>query len=234
MVDVAFHDRALLLPDHETVVIADTHIGRSEASNVEFPLDALEDLETRLRNSLEALDPAEVVIAGDVLHQFDRVSVSAERGLDRLRAVCRQAGVALVFVRGNHDTILPNVWNGPLHDEYSVDDEVLVHHGHERPDPDAVASAELLVIGHDHPVISIEGRTRPCFLSGSGPNGDVDLLMLPAFTRLAAGAEVNGMAAVDFQSPLITDADALRPIVVDPEGEETLTFPPLGEFRRML
>jgi hypothetical protein len=58
--------------------------------------------------------------------------------------------------------------------------------------------------------------------------------MLPAFNRLAAGAEVNGMAARDFQSPLVRDADALRPVVWDPDADEALSFPPLGEFRRLL
>jgi len=41
------------------------------------------------------------------------------------------------------------------------------------------------------------------------------------------------MGTDDFRSPLVTDADALRPIVRDPDGGETLRFPPLGEFRRL-
>jgi metallophosphoesterase superfamily enzyme len=58
--------------------------------------------------------------------------------------------------------------------------------------------------------------------------------MLPSFTRLAAGVEVNGMRAADFQSPLVRNADAFRPVVRDEDADETLRFPPLGQFRRLL
>jgi hypothetical protein len=42
------------------------------------------------------------------------------------------------------------------------------------------------------------------------------------------------MRARDFQSPLVTDADALRPVVWDQGRAEALPFPPLGRFREML
>jgi hypothetical protein len=58
--------------------------------------------------------------------------------------------------------------------------------------------------------------------------------MLPAFSRVAAGVSVNGMRARDFQSPLVTDADSLRPVVWDQGRHEALTFPPLGRFRELL
>jgi hypothetical protein len=125
-----------------------------------------------------------------------------------------------------------------VHDAYPLDGTddgdgpVVVRHGHEAPPDDEPAST--YVIGHDHPVITIEGRRRPCFLHAAGAYRGADVLMCPAFTRLAAGAEVNGMYARDFQSPLVTNSDDLRPIVHDPDADETLTFPPLGEFRRML
>jgi hypothetical protein len=42
------------------------------------------------------------------------------------------------------------------------------------------------------------------------------------------------MWAQDFQSPFVTDANALQPVIWDPDADETLAFPPLGKFRRML
>jgi metallophosphoesterase superfamily enzyme len=67
--------------------------------------------------------------------------------------------------------------------------------------------------------------------------------VLPAFTRLAAGVAVNDMGTDAFDSPLVTDADRLAPVVVDSptdgadgdsEAGEPLRFPPLGEFRELL
>jgi metallophosphoesterase superfamily enzyme len=109
-----------------------------------------------------------------------------------------------------------------------LQDGTVVCHGHEQPD----VGGDRYVIGHDHPVIEIEGTRRPCFLWGPEEYRGSDLLMLPSFTRLAAGVPVDRLASRGFQSPLVTDGNALQPIVAD--GDEPLEFPPLGEFRSLL
>jgi metallophosphoesterase superfamily enzyme len=233
--DVVFRDRAAFLPGAETLVVADVHVGRGEASDVEFPLGERADLRARLEAALDALSPRRVVFAGDVLHQFGSVTNRASTGLDDLADACRDAGATPTLVRGNHDTALDSVWDGDVHDEYSLTDEtlgidVVVCHGHALPDADA----SLYVVGHDHPTITIEGSRRPCFLYGESVFRGADVLMLPAFTRLAAGVEVNGLKTRDAQSPFVTDIDAFRPIVYDDDAEDALTFPPLGRFRRLL
>ncbi|WP_101296319.1 metallophosphoesterase [Halegenticoccus soli] len=230
MSDLAFRDRAVFVPDAAALVLADLHVGRDEASSVEFPLGERSDLEDRLTALLAHFDPAEVVVAGDVLHSFSGPSADAREGLRAVADACRAAGARPVLVAGNHDAALERVWDGTVHDEYPLDGGTVVCHGHEAPDREA----DLYVVGHDHPAIAIEGRKRPCYLYGEGTYRGADVLMLPAFNRLAAGATVNGMRTADFQCPLVTDADALRPIVYDRESHETLWFPPLGAFRRML
>jgi putative SbcD/Mre11-related phosphoesterase len=228
--DAAFRDRAVHLADADALVLADLHVGRAEASDVEFPLGEGSALRERLDTLLSAFDPGEVVFAGDVLHDFAQATVAAERSVDALVAACREAGSEAVLVRGNHDPMLPEVWDGPLHDEYRLADGTVVCHGHEEPD----ARGERYVVGHDHPTVNIEGRRHPCYLLGPAAYRGEDFLMLPAFTRLAAGVEVNDMTAANFHSPLVTDADALRPVVHDRDSDEVLRFPPLGRFRSML
>jgi len=246
---IEFLDRAVFLPATGTLLLADTHVGRDEASEVEFPLGESADLEARLTALLSACDPSEVVFAGDVLHQFDRASHGIAARLRTLTDACRDAGATPVLVAGNHDTMLDSVWDGTVHDAYRIegvdpsrpDADALVCHGHEDPDdgarddPDAgSATPDCYVIGHDHPTIDIEGQRRPCFLFGEGVYRRRDVLMLPAFTSLAAGVEINGMSANDFQSPLIRRVDDLRPVVYDADAGESLAFPELGRFRRML
>ena len=230
MYDVSFAERAVYLPAAETLVVADVHVGRAAASDVAFPLGEAEDLSARLADLAASRSPAEVVFAGDVLHAFGGVPRGVESALADLADACRDAGARPVMVAGNHDAMLERVWDGPVHDEYRVGDDTLVCHGHAEPAGDA----SLYVVGHDHPAIDIEGRKRPCFLYGEAAYRGGDVLMLPAFTRLAAGATVNGMRGRDFQSPLVTDADAFRVVVYDADAGETLTFPPLGRFRRLL
>ncbi|KAB1189297.1 MULTISPECIES: metallophosphoesterase [Haloferax] len=230
MLSVAVRDRAVFLPAADALVVADLHVGRADASDVDFPLGERTDLADRLTALVAEFDPHEVVFAGDLLHRFDRVSERSVSALETLAETCTDAGATPVFVAGNHDTMLAESWSGDVHDEYRLADETLVSHGHCEPD----GESHLYVVGHDHPMLTIEGRTRPCVLYGPGAYRGSDVLMLPSFTRLAAGVEINRMRGSDFQSPLVRDASVFRPFVRDDDAGETLTFPPLGKLRRLL
>ena len=224
-------DRACYLPAADALVLSDLHVGKAAASNVEFPLGERTDLSERLAALLSAFDPADVVVAGDLLDAFDRVPHGVAETVDRLAATVRDAGADLVVTPGNHDGHLGTVYDGPAPAEHRLaDGETVVCHGHESP----AEEADRYVVGHDHPAIEIEGKKRPCYLVGEGVYRGADVVMLPAFTSLAAGVTVNGMRAGDFASPLVTDPDAFRPVVWDADAGEALEFPPLGELRPFL
>ena len=224
---VRYRDRALFLEDGATLVLADLHVGRDATSDVAFPVGERRDLTGRLEALLDSFAPETVVFAGDVLHSFSEIPRAVPGTIGALRRTVRDAGADLVVTPGNHDTMLPSLWDGPAEATHRVGDTVVCH-GHEIPDTSAVR----YVVGHDHPKITIEGRDHPCYLRGEYEGSE--LLMLPAFTRLAAGASVNRMRTADFRSPLVTDADELRPIVESETGDEVHEFPPLGTFRRLL
>lgn len=227
--DVTVRERAIVIDD--VLVIADTHVGRGSASNVELPVGDGVDMVDRLEELCVEFDPETVVVAGDLLHSFETVPRKAESTLDALRKVTVEAGTALVVTPGNHDTMLDAVWSGPTTPEYALSStETVICHGHVEPETDA----DRYIVGHDHPTISIEGQRLPCVLAGDGVYRGADLLVLPSFNRLVRGVEVNEMTAPDFLSPLVRDADALAPVVRDVSTQETLTFPPLGEFRHRL
>ncbi|XVH30730.1 metallophosphoesterase [Haloferacaceae archaeon DSL9] len=230
MRDVAFRDRAVYLEPTSTLVVADLHIGRDEASAAAFPLGERADLGDRLRALLSYFDPARTVFAGDILHSFSDVSATAAANLAELVDACAAVDSDAVLIAGNHDALLESIWDGQIHDAVALADETVVCHGHAVPE----TIGDRYVIGHNHPAITIEGVRRPCYLYGEGTYDGCDVLVLPAFNRLAAGAVVNSLRTAQFQSPLITDADALRPIVYDRESHETLRFPPLARFRDML
>jgi putative SbcD/Mre11-related phosphoesterase len=250
MTGIAFGERAAYLGRHDALVVADLHVGRGEASAVSLPLGEREDLVERLVGLLARFAPEILVVAGDVVHTFDRVSDRSLGTLDALRDACESDDVAFELVAGNHDTALASAWDGPVREEYALDatdtdpdaPRTLVCHGHEAPS----TTADRYVIGHVHPTIEIEGDRRPCFLRGEGTYRGADLLMLPAFTRLAPGVAVNDRRTEAFDSPLVADADRLAPVVVDPgtvgagdaggggDAGEPLRFPPLGKFRELL
>ena len=222
-----YDDRALLLG--ETLVVADLHVGRGTGGNLEFPVGSGTEMVERFRSLVERHAPETVVVAGDLLHSFQTVPRTVEDTVARLGRACVDAGARPVVTPGNHDTMLASVWDGPTERERRVADTVVLH-GHEPPEREA----DRYVVGHDHPAIEIEGQRRPCYLVGPDQYGGREVVMVPSFNKLNAGVAVNEMAASDFLSPLVTAADQLRPVVWDEQSRETRTFPPLGEFRRML
>lgn len=228
MQQAQFTERAVYLSAADALVLADLHIGRDEGSAVTLPLGEHRDLCERLESHLERFQPGDVVFAGDVLHDFRGASVATGQSLETLTDICRRAGADPHLVVGNHDPLLPSVSTEEIHDAVSLRDGTVICHGHEEPD----VGGERYVIGHDHPVIEIDGTRRPCFLWGPGEYRGADLLMLPSFTRLAAGVPIDRLAKRGFQSPLVADGNALQPIVAD-EGDP-LWFPPIGEFRSLL
>ncbi|MEF8852434.1 MAG: metallophosphoesterase [Haloarculaceae archaeon] len=231
--DPVYRERAVCIDG--ALVLADLHFGKGAASNVEFPLGAEDDAVERLTELLDHFDPTEVVLAGDVFHTFEYVPDVAEEALSGVVEAVRDAGARLVVVEGNHDTMLDSVYRGRVHGSYElgVDGErVVVCHGHEEPAVDA----DRYVVGHDHPAIVVEGQKRPCFLDGRGVYRRSDVLVVPSFNRMVAGVSVNGRlgASRPELSPLVTRVGEFRPVVWDDDAEQTLDFPPLGQFEKML
>ena len=232
MVDgIEYRGRTVYLPTADALVLADLHVGRARASNVSFPLDERGDLLERLGALLERFSPETVVIAGDLLHSFDHVPESVSETVDAIGELVTRSEASLVVTPGNHDAMLEAVYEGRSQSAHRLAD-VLVGHGHEEPDE----SVGTYVIGHEHPAIRIEGRKHPCYLYGEGVYRGADVLVLPAFSRLARGTVVNRQRTADCLSPLVRAAGlgAFRPVVRDEDGDETLVFPPLREFRSLL
>ena len=238
--DVAFAERAVYLPASDALVVADLHVGRGEASAVSLPLGERADLVDRIGALLDRFDPATVVVAGDIVHTFDRVSDRVREALDALRDRCEASGAALELVAGNHDTALADAWDAPVREELVLGESgdraaseaprTVICHGHETPS----TTADRYVIGHVHPTIEIEGDRRPCVLRGEATYRSADLLVLPAFTRLAPGVAVNDAVSAGLDSPVVGDAAALAPVVYDADRGVPLRFPPLGAFDRLL
>ncbi len=224
---VTVRDRAVVIDD--VLVLADLHLGQADSSRLELPVGNGTDVLERIRALLDAVDPATLVLAGDLLHSFTTVPHSVTRPLDGIAQAAEERDVGCIALEGNHDTMLDTIWDSKIRAEFRVGDTVVCH-GHVEPATDA----ERYVVGHDHPTIELEGRRRPCYLAGDGVYEGAELLMVPAFSRLPRGVAVNEMGARDFQSPLVREAGALAPIVWDRDAEEPLGFPRLGAIRHRL
>lgn len=211
-------DRAAYLPAADSLVLADLHLGRSESAAVGLPVS--NSVVERLADLLAWCDPSTVVLAGDVVHSFTRVTRGVAESFGRLRE--RVGRADLLVVAGNHDACLDALCDSV--DAHRLVDGSVVCHGHEAPDE----RADRYVVGHDHPAIVIEGKRRPCYLYGEGVYRGADVVALPAFDPLARGTAVNRLRRDDPASPFLADVRAFSPVVWDDAAGETYVFPKLS------
>ncbi|MBW2975474.1 metallophosphoesterase [Candidatus Woesearchaeota archaeon] len=196
--DIEIIDLALYLKKDNILVLADTHIGYEEALNKQGVLiprfqfkEIVERLEAVLR---KAGKPDKIIINGDIKHEFGAISEQEWRHtlrlLDFLGRHCRE----IILVKGNHDNIL-----GPIArkrgvkvlESYRVDG-VLVVHGHRIIGRDELKGIKTIIIGHEHPAVSVcEGARAElfkCFLKGKWKNRT--LIVQPSFNLVSEGTDV--------------------------------------------
>ncbi len=225
--DLSFRDRAVLVED--SLVVADLHLGQGATSAIDFPVGDGTDTVERLRDLLVWAEPAELVIAGDVLHSFSTLPQSVRDVFDAVVDAAADAGTRVVLLEGNHDTMLASAWDGDLHEFHRVGDTIVCH-GHETPGE----SASRYVLGHEHPILDAAGRRRPCYLVGEDAFDGSDIVVMPAFSRLPRGVSITRLDADGFMSPLVGDPADLAPLVWDDDASEVVSFPRLREFREQL
>ncbi len=218
-------DRAVFLPDSQCLVIADLHLGRGRDKTVSYAVDSFQEDTKRLTTLLETYTPDAVVIAGDILHAFSAVPEIVTEQLSELERVIHDAETDLIYVRGNHDTVLDRLTEIPLTKTYRPrSTDILITHGHELPN----TTAGTVIIGHEHPALTIEGHKYPCFLKGPGTAEIGTVVILPSFSTLPLGTAVNASSHSSADSPIVTDLEEFTPIVYTPDTDEIFEFPPLS------
>ena len=174
-------DRAVYLPDHATLLVADAHIGKAHSFRrlgVPVPAGTTVEALQRLSALVQATGAERIVFLGDLLH------AARGRGTATLAAFAdwraSHAGLELLLVRGNHDRHAgdpPADWQVQCVDEPhhlpGLPGLALAHH------PQSVPGAYVLA-GHVHPAVVLGGRAHqrlrlPCFHFGP------QVGLLPAF-----------------------------------------------------
>ena len=170
--------RAAFLPEHQTLLVADAHIGKAQSFRrlgVPVPGGTTSETLQRLSAAVAATGARRVVFLGDLLHSARGRNARTWAAVAQWRHEHRQ--LQLTLVRGNHDRHAgapPADWavqsaDGPL----LLGRLALAHH----PDP---LPGHYVLAGHVHPAALVGGRARdtlrlPCF--HLGPQVGV----LPAF-----------------------------------------------------
>ncbi len=206
-------DLCLYLKKENILILADTHIGYEESLNkqgVLIPRFQFKETIQRLEKILKLLNPKDskglgnsknfqskikpnkIIINGDIKHEFGTISEQEWRHtlklLDFLSKHCKE----LILIKGNHDTILGPIAdkrNIKILDSYKTNDTLIIH-GHKIPDK--LKGIKTIIIGHEHPAVSINEGVRTelfkCFLKGKYKK--TTLIVQPSFNLVTEGTDI--------------------------------------------
>lgn len=186
-------------PATRTLVIADVHAGYVRTLQSRgYLLPGVDDREllARIAGLRAGLDPATVVIAGDVVHgpASMRASQGGESALDGLLAALD--GCATVIIPGNHDRGLAAALEGrgvTVCSRWVFGRHVAVHgdepEGLRSERARAMRDGGRVVLGHHHPALVLRDATgaRTKVMAFAWAPG---IVCLPALTPFARGSDL--------------------------------------------
>ena len=175
---VLLPEKAALLPDSATLLIADAHIGKAtsfRSLGVPVPRGTTSETLGGLTALVARHAVRRIVFLGDFLHSARSHAAATQAALAAWRSA--HASLELTLVRGNHDDRAgdpnPSLGFGVVDEPLPLAGWLLCHH----PKPRAEG---YVLAGHSHPCVSVSGRARerlrlPCFHFGAAVG------VLPAF-----------------------------------------------------
>lgn len=227
--EIAGVSPALYVRKYRALIIADVHIGYEDelaSRGVFIPRFQLKRVIELLERLFSSFSVSKLVIAGDLKHSFSRLGVAERKELKTFFNYVTPRVEEVVVVRGNHDnylSLLKKEFDFKF-EEYVVLGEYLVVHGHKPIPEEAGSSWEYLVLGHEHPSITLRdsmGRLGKfsCFLVGEISSLSKVFITLPAAGAYQTGSRIT-LDRGTYISPILREnasIPTIRPVIVDEE-----------------
>lgn len=179
-------ERALMMPQRSTLVIADSHFGKAatfRSAGIPLPPGTTSRELSRLTRLIAEHRPERLLILGDFWHAAEGLAAPTLDAFTQWRKEHEQLGIQLV--RGNHDRRAGDpalAWRIDCFDEPLYEPPFAWRHY-----PKACDDA-YVIAGHLHPIIKLRDKTdrlqAPCFHFGSR------VAVLPAFSHFTGGAAI--------------------------------------------
>lgn len=203
---------AVYIPSIDSIAIAELHLGYEAAmagQGVFLPRVQLKKERELLEEMLEKQKAKRIIVNGDFKHEFTRGGYRENREIEDMLDFLVRRFEEVTLVKGNHDNFLiypAKRYGAELFEELEIGNYYF-HHGHRIPGNFEELEAENVVIAHEHPALAIcdeigAKERMPCFLFGK-TRDDRNLLVLPAFSPLAQGSEINTLPEEELLSPLL-------------------------------
>jgi putative SbcD/Mre11-related phosphoesterase len=189
-------DLGLYLKKEQILVIGDIHLGYEESlsnQGVLVPRFQLKETIKRLGNILNKTKIKEVIITGDLKHEFGKILNTESRDtLEFLDFLLKKYKVTII--KGNHDNVLSYIAQKREIElkQYVKINDTFICHGDKIIDNIDFFSSKIIIIGHEHPAVSVSKNSRneifKCFLVGKYK--DKELVVIPSFNVLIEGSDV--------------------------------------------
>jgi len=207
---------ALWIEKAHILIIADLHIGYEESLNKQgilVPRTQLNEtivMFKQLFSRLKGKKIKTIVVNGDLKHEFGEISRQEWHETSEILELLMKKG-KIILIRGNHDTILEPIAKkkGLEIVNYHCIDDICVLHGNKILDNQDVKKAKILIIGHEHPAVSLREGAKveryKCFLLGRWKRsetkflasrksrdflGKQKLIVMPSFLPIVEGSNV--------------------------------------------
>ncbi|MBI5680770.1 MAG: metallophosphoesterase [Methanobacterium sp.] len=219
-------DTALQINDY--LIISDIHLGYEQSLNAEgimVPRFQYKKIIKRLKEIKNVSNATKIIINGDLKHEFGKISKQEWNEVIDFTSFLKKNFDEILLIKGNHDNFTKFIAKKSqleVYEKYSVENYLIIH-GDKIPKGYNKIKEETIIIGHEHPSISIRNVERvekiKCFLKGK-LNGK-NLIVMPSFNFITEGSDVMHEKTI---SPFL-DADSLEDFeVIAVEYFEILYF----------
>lgn len=237
-VEIVEFEPALYVKTLDAIVLADIHLGLEwelEEKGVHIPFPTYTPIIRSLRNIFNYRSSRRLIILGDIKNEFGDINPEEWTQVQDFINDVRSLGAEPLLVRGNHDNFVRIVLrrlNVEFQDPPLRLGKFFLIHGdkdHELP-----GERGILLMGHEHPVVSIRDSIGvkhrfKSFLYGE--HEGVRIIVLPSMNPLTMGTAVNETGSKDLLSPILRRVNVMSftPILLA-QGEWLKAFPKLSSL----
>lgn len=194
-------------------VISDLHLGFELVSaehGVFIPRVQFKRIKKNIEGGTKKCMAKRILLLGDVKHEFSETGYHEYREVSLMFDYLRKKFQEVILVKGNHDTFITRItrkFDIMVYEEYKEGRYTFIH-GHR--DIDLKSSGNVLIMGHEHPSVSlftdIGAREKvKVFLYGKWRNKKI--IVLPAMSYFAEGSDINVLPKEELLSPVLRKMD---------------------------
>ena len=226
-------------PELDLLILSDIHLGLEGSVTSEggyVPRFQLEDIQDDLEKAKEETGASRVLVNGDLKNEFRKNYYSEKKEIDNFLTHLKDLFEEVILIEGNHDNFLEDIVekNGLKIVKRYEEDKILFTHGHREVKD--LEDFETVVIGHEHPALSLKDEIGvvekvDCILHGESDIG-TDIIVLPAFSSISNGTRINETPQNELLSPLLRNhvkLSSMKAVAVSREAG-IFDFPELGKI----